>query len=58
MLGGAGGLLGDLLPAFPPVPVPLPDLPFHVRLTSVRSNDNGIVASASAEHVVLDAKST
>ena len=33
-----------------------PALP--LRLASVRSNDNGIVASATAEHVVLDAKST
>jgi hypothetical protein len=46
-LGGLGGL-------FPPIPVPLPDLPFNLRITSVRTNGSGIVAAAAADHVVLD----
>lgn len=54
VLGGVTSSLGDLLSAFPAVPVPLPDLPFHLRLTSVRSEDDALVASAVADHVVLD----
>jgi hypothetical protein len=57
-LGGLGGLLdglGGLAGLFPPIPVPLPDLPFNLRIESVRSNGNGIVAAATADHVVLEA---
>jgi hypothetical protein len=54
LLGAAGNLLGGVLSAFPPVPVPLPDLPFHLRVTSVHSDGNGVVASAAADHVVLE----
>lgn len=56
--GGVGSLLNDLgglSGLFPPVPVPLPDLPFNLRIVSVHSDGNGIVASATADHVVLDA---
>lgn len=55
IIGGAGDVLGDALSLFPPVPVPLPDLPFNLRLTSVHSDDNGVVAAAAADHVVLPA---
>jgi hypothetical protein len=60
-VSGAGGLgdlldsLGGLSALFPPIPVPLPDLPFNVRITSVHASGNGILASAAADHVVLDA---
>ncbi|HZC27522.1 MAG TPA: DUF2993 domain-containing protein [Actinopolymorphaceae bacterium] len=57
-LGDLGGLindLGGLAGLFPPIPVPLPDLPFNLRIVSVHSDGNSIVASATADHVVLDA---
>lgn len=55
ILGDASDVLGDVLSAFPPVPVPMPGLPFDLRLTSVHSNDNGLVASGAADKVVLPA---
>ncbi|MDQ6850361.1 MAG: LmeA family phospholipid-binding protein [Actinomycetota bacterium] len=55
VLGDASSLLSGPLSAFPPVPIPLPDLPFHLRMKSVHSDDNGVVAAATADHVVLDA---
>jgi len=62
-VSGPGGFedlinnLGGLSGLFPPIPVPLPDLPFNLRITSVRASSNGIVASATADHVALDAGS-
>jgi LmeA-like phospholipid-binding/FHA domain len=50
LLNGLGGLSG----LFPPIPVPLPDLPFNVRITSVHTNGSGLVAGAAADHVVLE----
>jgi hypothetical protein len=50
LINGLGGLTGF----FPPVPVPLPNLPFNVRITAVHSNGSGIVASAAADHLVID----
>jgi hypothetical protein len=55
ILGDASDVLGDVLSAFPPVPVPMPGLPFNLRLTSVHSDDNGLVASGAADKVVLPA---
>ncbi len=60
-VSGAGGLgdlldsLGGLAGLFPPIPVPLPDLPFNLRIESVHSDSNGIDLAATADHVVLDA---
>jgi hypothetical protein len=39
---------------FPPVPVPMAGLPFNLRLTSVHVSGNGLKASATADHLVLD----
>ena len=47
--------LGDLGSIFPPIPVPLVDLPYHLAVTSVRTSGNGIAVSAQADHIVLDA---
>jgi hypothetical protein len=55
LLGDAGVGLGGALSAFPAVSVPLPDLPFHLRLTSLHADAGGIVASAAADHIVLNA---
>jgi hypothetical protein len=52
-LGNLG--LGDLGSLVPPVPVPLPDLPFSLRLTSVKVHQDSLEASGSAAGVVLDA---
>lgn len=55
--GGLGGLisgLGNLATLFPPIPVPLPDLPFGLRLESVSNDSNGLVVSAAADHIVLE----
>jgi hypothetical protein len=51
VLGDLGGVLGS---AFPPIPVPMPNLPFHLRLTSVHTTNDEITVSGAAEHVVLD----
>jgi LmeA-like phospholipid-binding/FHA domain len=45
--------LGDLASIFPPVPIPFPDLPFHLRLTAVAVRSDGLQASAAADDVVL-----
>ncbi len=51
------GSLGGLFSLFPPIPVPLPDLPFNLRIKSVSANRSGIAVSASIGHIVLDASS-
>jgi hypothetical protein len=48
------GSLGGLFSLFPPIPVPLPDLPFNLRITSVKASSSGIIASAAADGLVLD----
>jgi hypothetical protein len=49
--------LGGLLSLFPPIPVPLPNLPFNLRVTGVSANADGVAVSASVDHVVLTASS-
>lgn len=51
------GSLGGLFSLFPPIPVPLPDLPFNLQIKSVSANRSGIAVSASIGHIVLDASS-
>ncbi len=54
VLNDVTGVLGDAAQFLPPVPVPLPDLPFDLRLTSVDVGPSGVRASAAADHLHLD----
>jgi DUF2993 family protein/FHA domain-containing protein len=54
VLDDVTGVLGDAAQFLPPVPVPLPELPFNLRLTSVDVGRAGVQASATADHLVLD----
>jgi hypothetical protein len=54
VLDGISGVLNGGAQLLPPIPVPLPDLPFNLRLTSVNLAGNGVKASATADHLVLD----
>jgi DUF2993 family protein/FHA domain-containing protein len=47
-------IAGGILSLLPPVPVPLPNLPFNLRLTSIHTGNNSLQASAAADHLVLD----
>jgi hypothetical protein len=45
--------LGGLVSLFPPIPVPLPNLPFNLSITGVSANADGVAVSASVDHIVL-----
>jgi hypothetical protein len=54
VLDEVSGVLDGAGQFFPPVPVPMAGLPFNLRLTSVHVSGNGLKASATADHLVLD----
>jgi hypothetical protein len=52
-LNGLLDQLGGVASLFPPIPVPLPDLPFELRITTVRTSADGLDLSATASDIVL-----